>query len=335
VPVDITVRPVSEGAPAGLPVHVGSLSVESALDRAQVPTGDAVTFDLRMTGLGQIDALATPDIEIDGLRVLQPEVDQRTTATNELVGGDRSVRWLLVPERPGTYTIGPFRWAVLDPATGTWSTAEAPARTLVAAGNATQPPPDVAGADEPEADDAPTEDETAAFGPVRTSSSFARRSAWLASTPWFGLGLAVGPLALVVTSLVLLQRWRSAARMEAGAADRAARDARKKLDDAAKAIEARDTRAFYAAVTQALKQGLETRLGRAIGSLTHAELKRLLVDRGMPNALATKIKDELEGAEMARFSAAGGEEKEMRTTLERVREIFAETLRFTPSAEDE
>ncbi len=335
VPVEITVRPAPEGAPAGLPVHVGSLSVESALDRAQVPTGDAVTFDLRMTGLGQIDALATPDIEIDGLRVLQPEVDQRTTAANELVGGDRSVRWLLVPERPGTYTIGPFRWAVLDPATGTWSTAEAPARTLVAAGNATQPPPDVSRDDEPETDDAPTEDETAAFGPVRTSSAFARRSARLASTPWFGLGLAVGPLALVVTSLVILQRRRSAARVEAGAADRAVREARKKLDDAAKAIEGRDTRAFYAAVMQALKQGLETRLGRAIGSLTHAELKRLLVDRGMPSALATKIKDELEGAEMARFSAAGGEEKEMRTTLGRARELFAEILRFTPSAEDE
>ena len=335
VPVEVTVRPAPPGAPPGLAVHVGSLSVESALDRTQVPTGDAVTFDLRMTGLGQIDAIATPEIEIDGLRVLQPEVDQRTTATSELVGGDRSVRWLLVPERPGTYTIGPFRWAVLDPSTGTWSTAEAPARTLVAAGNAAQPLPDVAPDDEPETDDTPSEDETAAFGPVRTASAFARRSPRLASTPWYGLGLALGPLALIATTLVLLQRRRSAARVEAGAADRAVREARKKLDEATKAIEARDTRAFYASVTHALKQGLETRLGRAIGSLTHVELRRLLVDRGMASALATKIKDELEGAEMARFSAAGGEEKEMRSTLERARELFAEILRFTPTAEDE
>jgi hypothetical protein len=335
LPVEIAVRPPPDGAPAGLPVHVGTLGLESALDRAQVPTGDAVTFDLRMTGLGQIDAIEPPTIAMDGLRVLQPEIDQRTTAASELVGGDRNIRWLLVPERAGTYTIGPFRWAVLDPASGTWSTAEAPARTLLAAGNATQPPPEAAPEEGSEGDDAPSEDETAAFGPVRTSSVFARRSTRIASTPWYGLGLALGPMALALTALVLFARRRRAARLEAGATDRAVREARNKLDDAAKAIEGRDTRAFYAAVEQALKQGLEARLGRAIGSLTHAELKRLLSDRGMASALASGIKDELEGAEMARFSAAGGEEKEMRSTLERARGLFGEILRFTPSPEDE
>jgi hypothetical protein len=336
VPVPIHVRALPEGAAQGLPVHVGSLTVESSLDRAQVPTGDAVTLDLHLVGLGQIDAIGAPDLALDGLRVLQPEVDQRTTVQGERVGGDRRVRWLLVPERPGTYTLGPFRWAVLDPATGTWSTAEAPALTLTAAGNATQvPSTEPTDPERPSAQEAPSDDDTAAFGPVRTSSAFARRAPRLASTPYFALGLAVGPLAVLITGLVFLGRRRQASRVEAGAADRAAREARRRLDEADKAIGARDTRGFYAAVSQALKQGLEVRLGRAIGSLTHVELKRMLVDRGMAAPLATRIKDELEGAEMARFSTAGGEEKEMRATLERARVLFTEIQRFTPSAEDE
>ncbi len=337
VPVQVTVRPLPAGAAAGAPVHVGALTVEATLDRAQVPTGDAVTLDLHMTGRGQVDAIDTPPLSIDGLRVLQPEIDQRTSVTSERVGGDRSVRWLLVPERPGTYTLGPFRWAVFDPDTSTWSVAEAPALTLVAAGNPTAVPTttDPTHDETSDAVDAPDADEAAAFGPVRTSSSFARRSARLASTPLFAVGLALGPLALLITGLVFLGRRRNAANAHAGAADRAARDARRKLDDAERAIGARDTRAFYGAITQALKQGLEVRLGRAVGSLTHVELKRMLVERGMTSVLAARVKDELEGAEMARFSAAGGEEKEMRSTLDRTRGIFDELQRFTPSQEDE
>ncbi|MBN8617112.1 MAG: BatD family protein [Deltaproteobacteria bacterium] len=337
VPVQVTVRPLPAGAAAGMPVHVGALSVESSLDRAQVPTGDAVTLDLHMTGRGQVDAISTPAIRIDGLRVLQPEIDQRTSVTGERVGGDRGVRWLLVPERPGTYTLGPFRWAVFDPEAQQWSTVEAPALTLVAAGNATQVPAtsDPSDPSEPDAIDAPDADEAASFGPVRTSSAFARRSARLATTPFFAVGLGLGPLALLVTGLVFLARRRRAANVEAGAADRATRESRRKLDDAERAIGAKDTRAFYAAVMQSLKQILEVRLGRAVGSLTHAELKRVLVDRGMHAALALRVKDELEGAEMARFSAAGGEEKEMRSTLERARVLFTELQRFTPTAEDE
>jgi len=334
VPVQITASPPPEGAAAGLPVHVGTLTAQASLDRAQVATGDAVTLSLQLTGLGQVASIATPTVDVDGLRVLQPEVDQRTTLQSEHVGGDKTVRWLVVPERAGNYTLGPFRWAVLDPSTGAWTTVEAPALTLVAAGNATAAVSPDADAPEPTIED-PTEDETAAFGPVRTDSAFARRSPRIASTLWYGLGLAVGPLGLIITALVFLGRRRGAQQAAAGAADRREREANRKLADASAAIAARDTRGFYGAVTQALKLGVEVRLGRAIGSLTHADLRRLLVERGMDAALAKRIVEELEGAEMARFSAAGGEEKEMRSALDRARELFAEISRFSPKEDEE
>jgi hypothetical protein len=333
VPVQIRVRSAPSGASSGLPVHVGTLGVEASLDRGQVATGDAVTLDLRLRGLGQVEAIETPSLAVDGLRILQPEVDQHTTMQSERVGGDKSVRWLIVPERPGSYALGPFRWAVLDPATGTWSVAEAPALTLVAAGNPMQ-----AGGSEPEPVepeiDEPTEDETAVFGPVRTESAFARRSTRVASTLAYGIGLGVGPLALVGTAVFFAYRRRRAAAAEAGASDRLAREARRKLEDAERAIGGRDTRAFYGALTQSVRALLEVRLGRPIGSLTHRELRKLLVDRGMGPELAGRITEELEGAEMARFSAAGGEESEMRAALARGRTLAAEIERFSPTEED-
>jgi hypothetical protein len=333
VPVTIRARTAPAGAAAGLPIHVGTLSAQATLDRAQVPTGDAVTLDLRVEGLGQVIALETPSLVVDGLRVLQPEVDQHTTLRGERVGGDKSVRWLIVPERAGTFSLGPFRWAVLDPTTGAWSVAETAALTLVAAGNPTRPPEDDAAPVEPRID-APTDDETAAFGPVRTESAFARRSPRVASTIAYRLALGAAPLAVIATAVLLFVRRRRAAREAAGLGDRRAREARKRLDAAAEAIGARDTRAFYAALTQALRGMLEVRLDRAIGSLTHGELRRLLVDRGMNAELVGRLVEELEGAEMARFSAAGGEEGEMRAALERGRALLAEIERFAPTPEE-
>jgi len=301
---------------------------------AQGRPGDAWSLAGRLRGTGQVEAITRPSLAVDGLRILQPEVDQHTTVQSERVGGEKSVRWLIVPERAGTFVLGPFRWAVFDPATQAWSVAEAPALTLTAAGNPTQPATSGVEPVEPEVGD-PTDDETASFGPVRTESVFARRSARVASSLLYLLALAVGPLALALTALASLVRKRRATQAAAGAGERRARDARRKLDEADAAIVARDTRGLYGTVTQSIRGALEARLGHAIGSLTHGELKRMLAERGMAVALAKRIAEELEGAEMARFSSAGGEESEMRAALGRARELVAEIQRFVPTEDDE
>ncbi len=337
-PVTITVHAPPAGAAPGMPVHVGTLAAEATLDRAQVPTGDAVTLELHLSGVGQVDAIPTPRVQADGLRVLQPEVQYRTTVDRERVGGDRRIRWLIVPERAGDYTLGPFRWAVFDPSAGAWSVVEASALRLTAVGNATTPAaPPSGGSSSADASGASPEQtgESVAFGPVRTTSSFTRRATRLASSWWYEVALLVGPLAIVVTLLVFAGRRRSARRAKAGASDRATREARALLGDARAAIASSDTRAFYAAITQALRRIVEIRLERAIGSLTHAQLRRDLVDAGMDAALAERVKEELEGAEMARFSAAGGEPKEMDAALARSQALFAALERFTPREEED
>lgn len=334
VPVSIEVREPEGNHDASLPTHVGSLAATATLDRSQVPTGDAVSLDVRLEGTGHVESLETPSLAIDGLRVLQPEVDQHTTVQSEVVGGTKSVRWLIVPERPGTYTIPAFAWSVYDPQTHAWTVTRTQPLTLVAAGNAITAPSTSAGTDtEPAEDDveAPSGDETAAFGPVRTESAFVRRAQPLASSPLYAGLLALGPLGLFAAASLWFARRRAASQGAASAGKQLARDARRRLADAEKAIAARDTRAFYGAAMQALKLTIEARLDKPIGSLTHAELRRVLVARGMASELAKRVAEELEGAEMARFSAAGGEESEMRAALARGRELVAELERFQPT----
>jgi len=331
VPVNVTVIEPA-GAPVGMRRHVGTLEVTSSLDRAQIPTGDAVTLDLHLSGIGHVESTETPTLNIPGLRILQPEVSQHTTVVRERVGGEKNVRWLIVAEQPGTYTIGPFRWAVWNAEMQQWTTAEAPALTLTAAGNALQAQtPDA----EPEVSvEAPTQDETAAFGPVRTQSAFARRTTRIASAWWYQAGLALGPITLAGLGLVALLRRRRDQHFALNAGARQARDARKKLEQCGQALTANDARAFYSSLASALRSALEVRLGGAIGSLTFPELRRTLHERGMDAALIDAIIADLELAEMARFSSAGSSELEMKQAFEGAKVRMIEIERFVPQAEE-
>src|SRR5690606_10841487 len=142
VPVTIRARPLpAQGRPSG-EVHVGALELAAELDRAQVATGDAVQLTVTARGTGPLHELRLPAPSASGLRVLQPEIDDRVEAPGDLVGGTRQIRWLLVPEREGTYTLGPFEVPVFDPRSGTYAVARAPALRLTAAGNPSAPSAD-------------------------------------------------------------------------------------------------------------------------------------------------------------------------------------------------
>lgn len=332
--VPVTVHVVDlpdEGRPAGGTPHVGTLSLEAMLDRSQVPTGDAVTLTLTASGTGQIDALpfgvGDDEIAIDGVRVLTPTVDSEVSHPGDRVTGTRRVQWLLVPEREGTFTIPAFRVPVFDPATDTWSLAETAPITLVAAGNP------VGGAVEPDEPTEPVLDGEApiVLGPVRTESALERHPLRLASTtafPWVVLGM---PLLL---GLLAAFRFVSGRKPAEAGPQRGGKEGKKRLESAAAAAKSGDVRGFYGAVTLALKSVIEGKLGESVGSLTHAQLKRRLMDRGMKDALASQLAQELEASEYARFSTSGGENTEMLATLDRARTLMTELERFVPTAED-
>ncbi|MEC7523773.1 MAG: BatD family protein [Myxococcota bacterium] len=333
VPVTVNVRPLpSEGRPDG-DVHVGELTVTSELDRAQVGTGDAVTLTVRAEGRGAIEQIRIPSPSADGLRVLQPEIRDTVSTPGGVVRGDRVYRWLIVPERPGTYTLGPFEVPVFDPEAERYTVARAPALTLTAAGNAAaaaaEPEPAELEAPSGPAPDAPS------FGPIHRESELTRSYATMVDRGWYRGLLALGPLMLLLGLVARAWRRRAASDDPARAPRRARKAARKRLAEAQAHAAGGEPRAFYAAIGAALKDVLQARLGQPVGSLTHPELSALLTRRGMEPELARAVVEELEGCDFARFSAAGVERAEMDECLTRARALLAKLDRFTPTAEDE
>ncbi|MBX3272916.1 MAG: protein BatD [Sandaracinaceae bacterium] len=329
-PVTVRVRELPDaGRPRGEP-HVGALELAAELDRAQVATGDAVTLTVTASGRGALQQLRVPGPRGDGLEVLAPEVRDALATPDDVVGGTRTFRWLVVPERPGTYPIGPFEVPVFDPRAGTWSVARAPALTLLAAGNAATPEEEPAS---PRAN-AIAPGAPIVFGPVHTHSALSRTYVSWTSEPWFLALFALGPLSFLIGLLVLYARKRAARVDPRAAPKRAKRAAQRRLAAAKGHAAASEPRAFYAAIEKALKDVLEAKLARPVGSLTHPELRELCAERGMDEDLAGRLVDELEGCDFARFSAVGVSPAEMESCLGRARALLEGLDRFEPTRKD-
>jgi hypothetical protein len=326
----IHVRPLpSAERPAG-EVHVGQLALEASVDRNQVPTGDAVTLTLRVTGAGHVQGVRVADPIVDGIRVLSPQTSDQITAPNDVVSGTRVFEWLIVPEREGTYTIPPFRVPTFEPESGRYLVVESPAVTLTAAGN-----PVLAGNPSMAEEAAPTEtnlDTESRLGPIRTESALSRGSESVARQAFYPWLLAAFPMGWLGFVGFVLMRRRVAARAGQNTPKKIVQEARRRLAGAEALLAKGDAREFYAAVSLAMKSVIEGRLGEAVGSLTHRELSRRLVERGMDGPLAKRITEELEGHEMVRFSASGAQPAEMQAALGRARELIGELDRFVARA---
>ena len=328
VPVVVDAQPLPEGGPAQGGV-VGSYRVASSLDRHQVGTGDAVTLTATVTGFGNLSDVRLELPPIDGLRALAPRVEDDIHADRDRVGGTRRVEWLIVPERPGSYTIPALGFDAFDPEAGSWQRVEAPALHLVAAGNAIAEPP----SNSPDAEDAtspPAAEEPIRFRPIHVHSELLRAQAPLSASPAFPYALAAPPCLFALLGLGLLFARR---RKEQAAEDpgRAALKAGKKLLDKGRhAAKAGDAKGVYDAASEALLTILGARLGESARGLTLRQVERKLYDLGADEGLARRVVDELESCDFARFSAAGVEPLEMEQALKRAAALMVRLGRLTP-----
>ncbi len=314
VPVTIEARPLPEPVPAQ-PL-VGSATIETTIDRAQVRTGDAVTVRAVVRGSGNLRDVRFRFPEVPGLRALEPTIDDQVEQPNDIVGGSRSFEWLVVPEQPGSYRIPALVLHAFDVTTGRFTAVRGAELQLEAAGNAApETTPSTMETASLETTGPTTEE---SFGPIRNRSALSRVASPWSSRPWFLSLLALFPLAFVVTLLV--GRWR---KREVDPSKENAKLARRRLDDARRLASDGEARAFYAEISRAIQGALEARLGEAVGGLTHGQLRSAIRRHGMDEELARQVLEELESCDFARFSSAGASRDEMDACLTRTRTLLS------------
>src|SRR5690606_31877082 len=141
-----------------------------------------------------------------GVRALEPEIDDELTTAADLVGGRRTIRYLLIPDRPGTFTIPALSLPYFDPATDSYGEAASPSFTVTVTGEAS-----AAGAT-PNAPDAAPAPAAApeSLGNLRPSAALHRAEPPVSARPWYRWALAAPPLLwlLILVAQASLARLR-------------------------------------------------------------------------------------------------------------------------------
>lgn len=128
---ELLVRALPAPTVAGFTGAVGQFKLVSKVVPSTAAVGEPVTWTLELSGSGNwpdIPGLPQREVSKD-FQVISPAA-KRTPAEGKLFDVTLAEDVVLVPTRPGTYTLGPILFTYFDPKTGSYQTLSTPRTTL-------------------------------------------------------------------------------------------------------------------------------------------------------------------------------------------------------------
>ena len=140
-PVDISIRALP-AAPPSFSGTVGEFTLASKIVPTAPAVGEPVTWTIELTGTGNWpDLSGLPQREVSNdFQVVQPK-SKRTMKDNSLFEGTLSEDVVLVPTKPGTYTLGPVKFTYFNTTSGSYQTITTEAVTVTVSAASTTPLP--------------------------------------------------------------------------------------------------------------------------------------------------------------------------------------------------
>lgn len=314
-PISIEVKPLpAEGQPTGFsPNNVGQYSLRASIDRTSVPVGEPFTYTVVLEGEGNIEVVDPGDWTLpEGVRRYDPKIETKLRGTTE-VGGERTYRFLMIPERAGTLEIAAPHFDYFNPARERYEVARAEPITLEVLGDA--PELDAAKGTTPSAG-APDAVGDAAFAPIIAVDRVPRRrpeAPWLTARRWFYGMLAVPLFALA--GWIGGVAWRRLGPDDRARAKALATRRRRILEEQAQqTLESGE--GFHGAIASLLQEVALERAGAEGVGLPRPRLLDLLERRGMSEDDCRALERLLDACDAARFGAARGTASERRALLD-------------------
>ncbi len=140
-PATLTVKPLPTPAPPAFTGAVGEFTFDAKVVPATVAVGEPITWTLTLGGTGNwpdITTLPRRNVSTD-FRVVSPQA-KHTAKEHTLFDGQLAEDIVLIPTKPGLYTLGPVTFACFDPKSGQYKTLTTEKFTVTVTGPAAPAP---------------------------------------------------------------------------------------------------------------------------------------------------------------------------------------------------
>lgn len=126
-------------APPGFAGAVGQLVLTSAVQPGTVRLGEGATFTVTLSGTGNLQGVPSPQLTAPPGLAIYPPQQSVDGVTGTEVAGKHTWTFVVIPRRPGLYSLHPAAITYFDPATREYRLAAAPPVTFTALGVPARP----------------------------------------------------------------------------------------------------------------------------------------------------------------------------------------------------
>jgi len=301
-PLVINVRPLpDEGKPGDFSGAVGSFTFRTELDKTRLKTNEAVTLKCTVSGKGNIQLIDKLNVTFPpDFESYDPKVTSDIQTTSAGVSGNQIFEYLLIPRKPGKFTIKPISFTYFDLIKNRYVNHTSPEFTLEVekgSGDA-QTMMTYSGANKEEikyigSDIRHIKDKSLEVRPAG-SHFFGSLLFWL---------LLLLPFMFFLVFFVL---WRKFVRRRSDTVLmknlKATKIARKRLVTADKFRSSGQQEEFYVAISQALWGYLSDKFGIPLAELSIDSVRDALANKNVSEQIITQFIETLNNTEFARFA---------------------------------
>jgi len=312
-PVSITVNPLPEaGKPLDFSGAVGSFQMKESLKKSNIRVGEALEYTIILSGKGNFNQFSNPSYpEQQDFRIASPLTQNRIQAG---VNGTRTITYLLIPKREGTYTLPGISFNWFDPLSGRYHTFQSQSRSIsVKPGNVITYLSNVF-----------QRDSIKQLTPFSPQESY-KSDVILLNRVWYWLLIV-----LIVLSILpswLLTRTRKLKDTDPEAAARRSSDkVLKKYMREAELAALAYSQGFYPKAEQGLMRYLSDKFRIQHRYSTNEKLYQLRL-KGLDNELISKLESFLKRAQEARFMPGGFDRAALDVDLETLKQIISAFIR--------
>ncbi|MBN1351306.1 protein BatD [candidate division KSB1 bacterium] len=324
-PVQITVLPLpEEGKPKNFSGAVGNFKLSATVDKTSVETNEAVNLKVKLTGVGNIKILPTPEITMSSdIEQYPPSIHENIERSGDTISGSKVFEYVLIPRLPGVQKIKPMQFSYFDIAKKSYKTLVTPEieinvkkgkREFISSGSGF------------------VREEVKLLGQdiryiEQSIPEFKKAGQFYYQSPGFFLLLAI-PLLLTGGALGY-RRYadKLTANIAYARARRANQVANAQLKRAKKLLKESTRKEFYSEISRALTGFLANKLNIEEAGLMTANVKELLAERNIAEELISDYLECIQVCDFQRFAPTASSIDEMQAFLQRVKECIIKIQR--------
>jgi hypothetical protein len=114
--LQITVKPLPDGAPVSFNGAVGTFNMKVSIDKDKLKVNDAISLKVNISGNGNLDLLKPLKIDFPpDLEVFDPKTVQNIKHAQTGTSGNLNYEYILIPRHAGNFRISPVLFTWFDP----------------------------------------------------------------------------------------------------------------------------------------------------------------------------------------------------------------------------